>query len=60
MQLSKTTIDNVIKHVEDEVCELMKMNVTVIDSTDDYEVFDISDVEDSLLVVKASPKNNTN
>ena len=49
--LSRDTIDNVIKHVEDEVHELMRMNVTVTaadsDSTDDGDVVEISDVEDA-------------
>jgi len=48
--LSRDTIDNVIKHVEDKVYELMRMNVTVTadsNSTDDRDVVEISDVEDA-------------
>ena len=58
--LSRATMDGVIKHVENEVCELMKINVTQtaanVDSADDCEVVEISDVEDSSLAVEAPPK----
>ena len=50
----------VIKHVEDEISELMKMNVSVtaanVDSVDHCEVVEISDIEDSSLAVEAPPK----
>ena len=50
-------MDGVIKHVENEICELMKINTTVAaDSADDCEVVEISDVEDSSLAVEAPPK----
>ena len=58
--LSRATMDGVIKHVENEVCELIKINVTLTtanaDSTDDCEVVEISDVENSSLAVEVPPK----
>ena len=53
-------MDGVIKHVENKVCELMKINVTVTaanaNSAGDCEVVEISDVEDSSLAVEAQSK----
>ena len=58
--LTRATMDGVIKHVENEVCELMKINVTLTaanaDSADDCEVVEISDVENSSLAVEVPPK----
>lgn len=55
--LSRDCIDDVITHVQDEVCELMKTNPNVNDdSSDESEVVEISDADDSSDVMEAPPK----